>query len=86
MTQDEVVDSMDTSLSKLWELVMNREAWHALCSSWGRKESDTTEQLNNKDVEEMDKPWLRSLSKSDLFITIKCLHSRVRCPYLKDIC
>ena len=60
MTQDEVVDSMDTSLSKLWELVMNREAWHALCSSWGRKESDTTEQLNNKDVEEMDKPWLRS--------------------------
>ena len=39
---------------------MNREAWHALCSSWGRKESDTTEQLNNKDVEEMDKPWLRS--------------------------
>ena len=41
---DGITDSMDVSLSELRELEMDREAL-ACCDSWGRKESDMTEQL-----------------------------------------
>ena len=43
---DGITDSMDMSLSQLWELVM--DGGLACCSPWGRKESDTTATELNK--------------------------------------
>ena len=44
---DNIIDSMDMSLSKLWEIVKGREGREARCAGfrmvcpWGHKESDT---------------------------------------------
>ena len=42
---DGITDSMHMSLSKLQELVMDREAWHA-ASPWDCRESDVTQRLH----------------------------------------
>ena len=43
---DGITKAMDMNLGKLWEMVRDRESW-LCCSPWGRKELNTTGQLNN---------------------------------------
>ena len=40
-----ITDLLDMSLSKLWEMMKDRETWHA-ASARSHKKLDTTEQLN----------------------------------------
>ena len=44
-----ITNSIDMSLSKLWEMVKDRKAWHAAVHG-GHKELDMTEQLHNNKI------------------------------------
>ena len=64
---DGITDSMDTNLSKLREMVMDREAW--LAAVLGVAESDTTERLNN------NRNWVSLL--------VPCSRTLLSTPYIK---
>ena len=68
MAEDEMVRC------KLWELVMDREAWHP----WGCKESDTTEKLNWTFFQSH---WIVTIDLDIIFITLPPSKWRVISPW-----
>ena len=71
---DGIIDSMDMSSSKLWEIVKDREAWCVCYSPGGCKELDMTEWLNNN----------KSVNVSSTLTTLKSVVYSIINEYLGE--
>ena len=72
---DGITDLMDLSLSKFWEMVMDREAWHAAVH--GVTELDMTKRL--KWTIFWSQSWFMSLFPRTFYVDWKSAHDTLKC-------